>query len=174
MELRALVDDDQRVLKLACSGRVEAEVGLQRDLDICPRRHIDEGSAGPHRAVQSREFVVLGRHQLHEVGADHVRVFPAQRALEIRVNDALFGDFLADVVVYQLGVILGAYACQGLTLGLGDSQTLESVLDIFRHVFPVRVHALGVGAHIGDDVVHVEAFDGGPPVGHRCFGKNIQ
>ena len=174
MEFGALIDDDQRVLELACAGRVEAEIGLQRDLDVSSRRHIDEGSAGPYRAVQSREFVVLGRHQFHEVGADHVRIFPAQRALEIRVDDALFGDFLADVVVDKLGVILGADACQGFPLGLGDSQPLESVLDIFRHIVPVRVHSLCVGTHIGDNVVHVEPFDGGTPIGHLCFGKYIQ
>ena len=42
VHLAALVGDDQRALELAHVLRVDAEVGLQRHLDLHARRHVDE------------------------------------------------------------------------------------------------------------------------------------
>ena len=42
VHLAALVGDDQRALELAHVLGVDAEVGLQRHLDVHARRHVDE------------------------------------------------------------------------------------------------------------------------------------
>ena len=168
-----LVHDDQGVLKLARTGGVQAEIGLQGDLHMDPGRHIHEGAAAPHRAVQGGELVVGGRHQLHEVALHHVGIGPGEGALDVGIDDALGGDFGLDVVVDHLGVILRAHTGQRGPLGLGDTQTLEGVLDVLRHLAPLAPH-LGVGADVGDDAAHIQPFDGGAPVLHRHLIVNVQ
>jgi hypothetical protein len=58
MHERSLVANDQRPLELAHVFRVDAEVGLQRDVDTNALWHVDERSARPHRGVQRGELVV--------------------------------------------------------------------------------------------------------------------
>ena len=50
VHVRALVDEDQRALELAHVLRVDAEVGLERHLDLHARRHVDERAARPDGA----------------------------------------------------------------------------------------------------------------------------
>jgi hypothetical protein len=59
--------DDQRPLELSHVLRVDPEVRLQGDVHLHPLRHVDEGAPGPHRGVQGRELVVLGRDHRAEV-----------------------------------------------------------------------------------------------------------
>jgi hypothetical protein len=54
-----LVDDDQRPLELAHVLGVDAEVGLQRLVDVHAGRHVDERAARPHRRVEGGELVVV-------------------------------------------------------------------------------------------------------------------
>src|SRR5690606_10647720 len=56
----ALVGDDQGALELAEVFRVDAEIGLQRLGDFDAGRHINEGAARKHGAVQGGEFIVPG------------------------------------------------------------------------------------------------------------------
>ena len=49
-------------------------------------------------------------YQLHEMGTDHIRVFPVHRAFQVRVNHALGCYLCFYIVVYQLGIVLGAHA----------------------------------------------------------------
>ena len=154
------------MLKLARARGVEPEVGLQRDFHVHPGGHIHKGAAAPHGPVQGRELVVSGGHQLHEVLAHHLGVGAGEGAFHVGVHHALSGHLGLDVVVHHLGVVLGAHARQRCPLGLGDAQPLKGVLDVLGHVAPLAAH-LGVGAHVGHDVVHVQPFNGRPPVLHR-------
>ena len=108
--------------------------------------------------------MVAGRHQLHKVLADHVGILAVQGALHIGVHHAQGRDLFPDVVVDQLGVILSAYTGQRFPLGLGDAQGVKRILDLLGDLGPLGAH-LGVGADVGDDVVHVQPVDGGAPVG---------
>ena len=161
------------MLELARAGGVQAEVGLQRDLHMHPGGHIHEGATAPHRAVQGREFVVGGRDQLHEVALHHVGIGTVQGTFDVGVDDALRGDLSLDVVVDHLGVILRADTGQRSSLGLRDAQTLEGVLDVLGNFAPLAPH-LGVGTDVGDDVVHVQPFDGRTPVLHRHLVVNFK
>ena len=102
MQVGARLDDDQGVLELARAGCVEAEVALQRELDVDARRDVDERAAGPHRAVQSRELVVVGRHEPHELLANEVRVLAVQGLLDAGVDDTHLGGRVLHVVVDEL------------------------------------------------------------------------
>ena len=164
MQAGALVHDDEGMLELSRALGVQAEVGLQGDGQVNALGHIHEGAAGPHRAVQRRELMVVGRYQLHEVLAHHVGVFALQGALHVGIHHALGGHGVLHVVIYQLGVVLRAHAGQRFPLGLRDAQPLEGLLDVLRHVLPVIAH-FGVGADIGGDVIHVQSLNGGTPVG---------
>ena len=126
--------------------------------------HVHKGAARPHRAVQRRELMVMGRYQLHEVLAHHVGIFALQSALHVGIHHALGGHGVLHIVIHQLGVVLGSHTGQRLPLGLGNTQPLEGLLDILRHVLPVVAH-FGVGADVGGNVIHVQSLDGGAPVG---------
>ena len=91
----ALVDDDQRPLELAHVLGVDPEVGLQRDVDVHARRHVDERAARPHRGVQRGELVVPGRDHGAEVLLEDLRVL-TQRGVGVEEDDALLLQILAD------------------------------------------------------------------------------
>ena len=173
VQVGALIDDDKGVLKLAGTGGVQAEVGLQRDIHVYARRNVHKRTAAPHSAVQRRKLVVSGGHALHEVLLHHVGVGAGQGALHVGVNNTLGGDFLLDVVIDDLGVVLRTDARKARTLGLGDAQALKRVLDILGHIAPLAAH-FGVGTHVGDDVAHVQPFQGGTPVGDGHFVVGLQ
>ena len=149
VQVCAFIHDDQRMLELACPFRVQAEVGLERDLHGDALRHIHEGTAGPDSAVKRREFVVLRRDQVHEVLADHRFVFRMKSAFEIHVDDALSLHFLADIVVDKLRVVLGADSCQILVLRLRNAQLGERVADLLRHILPLVLHLVVSGPQSG-------------------------
>ncbi len=67
VHLRALVGDDQRALELPGVLGVDAEVRLQRHLDVHARRHVDEAPARPDTGVQRGELVVARRDHGAEV-----------------------------------------------------------------------------------------------------------
>ena len=69
-------------------------------------RHIDERAARPYRTVESREFVIMRSHELHEVFVYHVGILALERAFHVGVDNALGSYFFAYIVVNQLGVIL--------------------------------------------------------------------
>ena len=173
VQVCALVHDNQGVLELARAGGIQAEVGLQGNVHMHARRDVDEGTAAPHSAVQRRKLVVRGGHALHEVLLHHVGVGAGQGALHIGVDDALRGDLLLDVVVNDLGVVLCADARQARALGLRNAQTLKRVLDVIGHFAPLAAH-LGVGAHVCDDIAHVQPLQGRAPVGNGRLVVNVQ
>ena len=161
------------MLKLAGAGGVQAEIRLQRNLHMYARRDVDEGAAAPHSTVQGRELMIRRRHQLHKMLTHHLGIGAGEGAFHIGVHNALGGYFSLDVVVNHLGVILSTDTGQAGALGLGDAQTLKGVLDVVGHFTPLAAH-LGIGAHVGDDVAHVQAGDGGAPVLHRHLVVGFQ
>ncbi len=127
-----LVDDDQRALELAHVLGVDPEVGLQRDLDVHALRHVDERPAGPDRGVQRGELVVAGRDDRAEVLLEQLGVL-TQAGVGVEEDDALLLEVLADLVVDDLGLVLGGdTGDEPLLLGLGDAELVVGVLDVLR------------------------------------------
>ena len=172
VEAGTFVHNDQRMLKLACTLGVQAEVALQRNLHLHSLGYIHKGSARPHRTVKGGELVIPRGDQLHEVLLHHVGVLPVECAFHVGVYHTLCGNLFPHVVIHQLRVVLGTYACQTLPLCFRDAQALEGILNVLGDVFPVVLH-LGVGAHIGSNVRHVQPFDAGTPVGDLHFIINL-
>ena len=144
---------------------VDAEVRLERQGHVHALGHVHERAAGPHRAVEGAELVVLGRHDRAEVLPEDVRVL-LERLVGAHEHDAQLGQLLLDGVIHDLGVVLRPDARQELALGLGDAQPLERLLDLVRHVVPGLLLALG-GLAVVDDLVEVDAVE---PVGPRGHG----
>ena len=167
VNLRALVRDDQRPLELAGVLAVDAEVRLERERDLHALRDVDEAAARPDRAVERRELVVLRRDHGAEVLLDDLRVL-AQALVHAHEDHADLAELLADGVVDDLRVVLGADAGEELALRLGDAQLLERLLDLVGHVVPGLLLALGRLAVV-DDLAEVEVLDAlGDPGRHRA------
>ena len=163
VQVGIVLDNDERVLKLAGALGVKAEVALQRKIELGALGHVDKRAARPHGAVQGRKLVVGGRDERHKLLVDErlpLRV--VQGLLDAGVDDAHLGRRVLHVVVDELGVVLRADARQVAALGVGDAQALKGVLDVVGHRLPV-VLLVGVGLDVGDDVIHVQALDGGAP-----------
>ena len=169
----ALVGDDDRPLELAHVLRVDAEVGLQRHLDLDARRDVDERAARPHGAVERGELVVVRRDERADVLADEVLVL-AQRGVHVHEHDALRLELLVDLVVDGLGLVLRADAGEELALGLGDAEAVERLLDVLGDVVPGALGALGRA----DEVVDVVEVDLGEhrraPRRHRAREEVVE
>ena len=109
MDVRALIDDDQRPFKLAHLFRIDAEIRLQRFFQFYPFRDIDERTARPHSAVERGELVVGIRHNRREVLLHQFRNL-LQSGVGIQENDALLLNFLQHVVINRFRFILGVDA----------------------------------------------------------------
>jgi hypothetical protein len=107
VHVRALVGDDQRPLELAHVLGVDAEVGLQRDLDVHALGHVDERAARPHRRVERGELVVADGDDGAEVLLEQLLVL-AQAGVGVDEDDALLLEVLADRVVDDLRLVLRA------------------------------------------------------------------
>ena len=139
----ALVGDDQRPLELAHVLGVDPEVGLQRDVDVHARRHVDERAARPHGGVERGELVVAGRDHRAEVLLEEVLVL-AQGGVGVEEDDALLLQVLADLVVDDLGLVLRRdTGDEALLLRLGDAEPVVGVLDVLGQVLPGRGLLLG-------------------------------
>ena len=109
VQVGIVLDDDERVLKLTGALGVEAEVALQREIELGALGHVDKRAARPHGAVQGRKLVVGGRDERHKLLVDErlpLRVM--QGFLNTGVDDAHLGRRVLHVVVDQLGVVLRA------------------------------------------------------------------
>jgi hypothetical protein len=61
------IDDDQGAFELAHIFRVDAEVSLERKLDLHPLGNIDKRAAGPYCGVEGCELVVGRGDDLSEI-----------------------------------------------------------------------------------------------------------
>ena len=131
VDVGPLVDDDHRPLELAHVLRVDAEVGLQRHLDAHARRDVDERAARPDGRVERCELVVVQRDDRAEVLADEVLVL-TQARVHVEEQDALPLELLLELVIHDLGLVLGAHAGEVLLLRLGDAEPVPRLLDVRR------------------------------------------
>ena len=168
----ALVDDDQRALELAHVLRVDPEVGLQRQLDLHALRHVDERAARPDGRVQRRELVVVLRDDRPEVLLHELLVL-AQPRVHVEEEHALLLELLLDLVVDDLGLVLGADPGEVLLLRLGDAELVPRVLDVGRQVLP-RVDLLLGRLDVVEDVVEVDARDVAAPGRQRARKEVVE
>jgi hypothetical protein len=146
---------------------VDAEVGLERERDFHALRDVHERAARPDGAVERRELVVLGRHDGAEVLLEDLGVF-LQSLVRAHEHDADLRKLFLDGVVDDLGVVLGADAGQELALRLGNTESLERLLDLLRDVVPGLLLALRRLAVV-DDLVEVDLVEPVGPHRHRAL-----
>src|SRR6478735_1423170 len=156
-DLGTFVGDDERALELPEVFRVDAEVGLQRLRHLHARGHVDERSAGEHRAVERGELVVAGRDDLAEEFLEDLRVL-AEAFRRVDEDHALLRDDVLDVRVGGLGVELRLHAREELALLFGNAETLEGLLDVVRHLVP-RARGLLALREIVTDLVEMDVLE---------------
>ncbi len=172
VHLGALVGDDQRVLEGALVGALHAEVGLQRQVDLHVLGDVEERAAGPDRAVQRRELVVLRRHALvHEVLAHEVLVL-GDRRVHRAEDDSLVGVLLLEALVEGLLAPHADDAGEVLALRLRDAELLEGVLLLLRDVVPAVV-AARLGRRVEDELGEIEVGQVDAPGGDRLALEDL-
>ena len=154
MQFRVRLDYYQRVLELPRSSRIQSKIRLQRDFHFHPARNVHERPARPHRSMQRREFVILRRHQRHEI-FPHDFFMLAQCRLHVRVNHALLEQFRLHVVIDDLRIVLRSHARQRLLLRLRNPEPIECVFDVVRQLIPTADHRR-VRLDVRHDLVHVQ------------------
>ena len=90
----------------------------------------------------------------------------AQARVHVEEQDALPLELLLELVVDDLGLVLGADAGEVLLLRLGDAEPVPRLLDVRRQVLP-GVRLLLGRLDVVVDVLEVDAGEVGPPVRHR-------
>ena len=160
-----LVGDNEGALELPHILGVNAEVGLQGDLHVHTGGHVDEGAAGPHGRVEGGELIVTGGDDAAEVLAHELGIL-AHGGVGIDEDDALLGEVLADLLVDDLGLVLGGDpGHQALALGLGDADAVVGGPDVLGQVVPGVGRAVG-GPHVVLDRVQVDLAQVHAPGGH--------
>ena len=86
----------------------------------------------------------------------------AQRGVHVGEDHALGLEVLADLVVDDLGLVLGADPGEELALRLGDAELVEGVLDVLGDLVPAALALLG-GADEVVDVVEVDLVEVAAP-----------
>ncbi len=102
MQVCLLTENNKRVLKLAGSWCIQAEIRLERDGHLDMRRNIYERTARPDGSVQRNKFVIRRRHKLHEMLLYHWPVhWITHSAFHIRVDDTLTAHLLTDIMIHN-------------------------------------------------------------------------
>ncbi len=104
MHIGAFVDDDQRPLELPHVLGIDAEVGLQWDLDVHVLGHVDEGATRPDGRVQRGELVVARGNDRREVLLEELLVL-LERGVRVQEHDTLLLQILANLVVHHFTVV---------------------------------------------------------------------
>jgi hypothetical protein len=172
MHVRAFVDEDERALELAHVLRVDAEVRLQRHLDLHARRHVDERAARPHGRVERGELVVVLRDDRPEVLTEQILVL-AQRRIGVEEDHALLLEALLELVVHDLRLVLRADAGEILLLRLRDPELVPGVFDVGREVLP-RVRLILGRLDVVEDVVEVDVAEIAAPFGERTGEEVVE
>ena len=97
----------------------------------------------------------------------------ADRRVGVDEDHALLLQVLAQAVIDDLRLVLGADAGQELALGLGNAQLVEGVLDVGRDVVPALALAVG-RPHVVVDVVEVELGEVAAPGRRRLLPEDLQ
>jgi hypothetical protein len=91
---------------------------------------------------------------------------PPDQTAELSAANLLSLELLLELVVDDLGLVLGADAGQVLLLRLGDAETIPRLLDVRRQVLPALCLLLG-GLQVVEDVLEVDPREISSPGGHR-------
>ena len=138
MHIGAFVGDDERTLELAHIRRVNAEISLQRDVDMHTLGHVYERSARPCGGVQRRELVVVARNAFAEVFPDDFRI-PLHGGVGVDEDHALIRKLLLDRVVDDFGFVLcGDAGNKAALFGFRNAQLVIGVADFLRQLVPSR------------------------------------
>ena len=170
--LGAFVGDDEGALELAEGFRIDAEIGLQRLLELYALGDVDEGAAGKHRAVEGGILIVAGGNDFPEPRAeDFLMLFEPLRGSH--EDHPLFGEFLFHVGVGGLGVELGLNSCEESAFLLRDAEALEGFENIGGNIIPRTLRLFPVG-EVEADFVVVDVFEilGRPVRGCRLAFEN--
>ncbi|GAA2784446.1 hypothetical protein GCM10020219_064960 [Nonomuraea dietziae] len=120
--------------------------------------------------LSAGELVVAHRDDRAEVLLEELLVL-AQARVRVDEDDALLLQVLTDLVVDDLGLVLGRdTGDEALLLGLGDAELVVGVLDVGGQLVPGSGLLLG-GAHEVLDVVEVDAGEVGAPRGKRLLAE---
>ena len=171
VHLGPFVDDDQRPLELPHVLGVDAEIGLQRKLDLHALGHVDERPARPDGRIEGRELVVGRRNDLGEIFAHQVRML-ADRRIGVGEDHALAAQVFFQRAVDHFAFELGLHAGQELLFGLGNAQPIERLLDFLRHFVPGFALLIG-RLQVVENVLEVDG-DISAPVRHRLGVENLQ
>jgi hypothetical protein len=76
-------------------------------------------------------------------------------------------------VVDDLGLVLGSYPREDLSLGLWDAQLVEGVADVVRHIFPGTALILH-GPYVVVDFVKVELAQVAAPLRGRLLEERLK
>ena len=155
VDIRTRSGNNQRALELAHVLCVDAEVGLQRNLNAYTLRHVDEAATAPDGAVQRGELIVRWGDDGAEMFFDEVGI-QAQRGIHIGKDHAQLLKVFAHLVIDGLTLILGRHACQELALSLGNAQAVKGIFNFSGYVFP-RFALLLHGLDIVIDIVEVNS-----------------
>ena len=172
MHERALVHDDERALELAHVLGVDAEIGLERHVDVHTLGHVDERPARPHCRVEGGELVVGRGNHGAEVLLEQLLVV-AEPMVGGQEDDAQLLELLLDLVVDHLGVVLGTHAGEELLLRLGNPEPVEGALHVGGHVLP-RLGLLGRGLDVVVNVLEVDRADVSTPGRHRLLLEDLE
>src|SRR5215469_3467591 len=172
MYIRAWGSNDQRALELAHILRIDAEVGLQRDLHPHALRHIHETAAAPDSAVQRGKLVVRWRNDcpevfLHEVGIQ------AQGRIHIGKDNAYLLKVFAHLVIDSLTLVLISHTCQELALGLGNAQAIKRIFNLSRNFVP-RLTLLLYRLDVIVNVVEIDSREVCTPGRHWALLEKLQ
>ena len=126
-----------------------------------PGRHVDERATRPDRRVERRELVVVRRDDRAHVLLDDVLVL-TERRVHVEEDDALALEILLQLVVDDLGLVLGADAGEVLLLRLRDAELVPGVEDLGRQVLPLVDLLLG-RLDVVVDVLEVDLGDVAAP-----------
>ena len=173
VDVRTLVGDDERALKLSHRRGVDAEIRLQRDRHVNALGDVDEGTTGPGGSVQRGELVVTRRYALTEVLLKNLRVL-AQAGVGVGEDDTLTLKIFLDLLVDDLRLVLsGDAGDQSRLLGLGDTEAVVGVTDFLGQVFPVVDLAIR-GTHVVLERIEIHVGQVGAPRRHRLTFEQLQ
>ena len=171
VQLRPLVDDDQRAFELPHALGIDAEIGLQREFNFHPLGHIDKRAARPDGRIEGGKLVVRRGDDRAEVLTQQIGVL-ADGSVCISEDHALLGQILLQRSIHHLAFKLRLHAGEIFPLSFGDAQPVECLFDLLRHVVPCLALLLG-RLEVIEDVLKIDG-DVAAPVGHRLGIEDLQ
>ena len=120
MQAGIFFQNNQCMLKLASPRRIQAEIGLQRNVHMNSLWHINKGATRPYCSMESSKFVVFRGNQLHKMLLHQLLMLP-QGGFHIGIHHTLLGKIFLNTVIYYLRIILSTYTCQRSLLCLWNT-----------------------------------------------------